>query len=247
MASFATLQKAVERMEADLYAMKKALSELSGGEIPEPKKMRKARKAPDSDAPKRESPWSRWTKYVVSEFKEDYEAFRSENPDMRGPVPKFASQYKEKNPEIYARFIEEYNTTKASSETEKPVEKPKKTLKAPKASAEVENPKEKEETEAPKAEAKKPKMKLTKKSQEHKATPAPEPITEPVIPKSSSEEEDDGVARIWTFRGKKYLKTSMGECWLAREDGSMGTWAGIYNPVEDKIDDSAPEPEIEME
>jgi hypothetical protein len=58
---------------------------------------------------------------------------------------------------------------------------------------------------------------------------------------------DDDEIRPWTFKGKKYLRTGAGECWLMNADGSQGKWAGLYDPTTDTIDASAEEPVCEFE
>ena len=62
-------------------------------------------------------------------------------------------------------------------------------------------------------------------------------------------DEDDGedAARLWTWKSKKYFRTTANECWVANADGSMGKWAGVYDPIADSIDADAEEPEIEAE
>ena len=65
-----------------------------------------------------------------------------------------------------------------------------------------------------------------------------EPKVEEVIP-------DDGCAHPWTFKGKKYMRTADNCVWVMKSDGSMGAWAGVYDPVVDKIDDSVEEPVLE--
>ena len=58
---------------------------------------------------------------------------------------------------------------------------------------------------------------------------------------------DEDAARLWTWKSKKYFRTSANECWVANADGSMGKWAGVYDPIADSIDADAEEPEIEAE
>jgi len=57
----------------------------------------------------------------------------------------------------------------------------------------------------------------------------------------------DGMVHPWSFKGKKYLRNSDNEVWLAGADGGCGEWQGVYLPAEDRIDDSVPEPEFEDE
>ena len=55
---------------------------------------------------------------------------------------------------------------------------------------------------------------------------------------------EDGTAKAWSYKGKKYLRNSFDEVWLEAADGGFGVWQGIYLPAEDKIDDSAEEPDM---
>lgn len=60
-------------------------------------------------------------------------------------------------------------------------------------------------------------------------------------------DEDEDAARMWTWKSKKYFRTSANECWFANADGSMGKWAGVYDPIADSMNADAEEPEIETE
>jgi hypothetical protein len=62
-----------------------------------------------------------------------------------------------------------------------------------------------------------------------------------------AEDEDEDAARLWTWKSKKYFRTSSNECWFANADGSMGKWAGVYDPIADSMDADVEEPEIETE
>ena len=64
-----------------------------------------------------------------------------------------------------------------------------------------------------------------------------------VVVKDETVSED---ATTWVFRNQVYIRTTQNECWLANDDGSMGQWVGIYDPVVDKIDETAEEPELEL-
>jgi hypothetical protein len=75
-----------------------------------------------------------------------------------------------------------------------------------------------------------------------KAKPAPAPV--------KAEEwtcPSDGMVHPWPYKGKQYLRNSDNEVWLRGADGSCGDWQGKYIPAEDRIDDSAAEPEFDDE
>jgi membrane protein involved in colicin uptake len=74
---------------------------------------------------------------------------------------------------------------------------------------------------------------------------APAAPVKPAVKKADVVIPDDGAAHPWTFKGKKYLRSSANEVWASKADGSLGKWVGVYDPSEDKIDDSVPEPEFD--
>ena len=45
---------------------------------------------------------------------------------------------------------------------------------------------------------------------------------------------------VW--KGKQYMCNIHNEVWLKGEDGGFGEWQGIFKPMEDRFDDSVPEP-----
>lgn len=55
------------------------------------------------------------------------------------------------------------------------------------------------------------------------------------------EEDTEVEVEEFEFEGKTYLKNSDNLCWLTDSDGNQ-TWAGVYLPHEDRIDDSVEEP-----
>ena len=73
----------------------------------------------------------------------------------------------------------------------------------------------------------------------------PEVAVAAAPPSDSESDEDELVLKKWVFRGKTYYRSDENDCWRANDDGSMGAWAGKYDPVADKIDDTAEEPESE--
>jgi len=58
---------------------------------------------------------------------------------------------------------------------------------------------------------------------------------------------EDDMVHPWQYKGKAYLRNFQNEVWLKGADGACGEWQGIYMPAEDKIDNSAAEPEFEDE
>jgi hypothetical protein len=70
------------------------------------------------------------------------------------------------------------------------------------------------------------------------------PISPMVQPQLSAEDDDEGITlESWTFKGRKYLRTPDGDCWIQNADGNRGKWAGHYDGT--KINASAPEPTVE--
>jgi hypothetical protein len=84
---------------------------------------------------------------------------------------------------------------------------------------------------------------------------APEPVAAKTVavkkPVAAKKDDwvapTDGNAAPWTYKGKKYVRTAENFLWEMSATGEMGDWAGVYDPVADKIDDSAAEPEFEDE
>ena len=57
----------------------------------------------------------------------------------------------------------------------------------------------------------------------------------------------DGMVHPWPYKGKQYLRNSDNEVWVRGGDGGCGEWQGVYQPVEDRIDDSVAEPVFDDE
>ena len=80
-----------------------------------------------------------------------------------------------------------------------------------------------------------------------KVAAVPVPVAPPAPAPAVTEDDDDefeGVAlESWSFKGRKYLRTSDGDCWIQNADGGRGKWAGHFDGS--KIDASATEPETE--
>ena len=138
---------------------------------------------------------------------------------------------------------------KAVKAAEKAEEKAKKeSEKAAKASEKAEEKAKKESEKAAKASEKaaKASAKASEKAAKASAKES-KSVTKgaetSVVVKDETVSED---ATTWVFRNQVYIRTTQNECWLANDDGSMGQWVGIYDPVVDKIDETAEEPELEL-
>ena len=148
------------------------------------------------------------------------------------------------------------SASKAAKEAEKATAKAAKEKAASEAKAAKEAEKAtakaaKEEDKLAKAVAKAKKdeekaQKLAAKAGISVATAVPTATAAPVAEaKTIVTEVEMGELTPWVFRGQTYIRTTMNECWVAGEDGSLGRWAGIYDPVLDKIDETAEEPQLE--
>jgi hypothetical protein len=154
-----------------------------------------------------------------------------------------------------AEKLAEAEVKKAAKEAEKAAKKEEreKERAEKKAAKEAEKAAAKAEKEAMKAAAKAAKVAPTKAKAPVKPAAAPakavaKPSAKPAAPKVAAVAvPDDGMLHAWTWKGKKYLRNFAGETWLAKADGSMGAWCGVYDPTEDKIDDSVEEPVFEDE
>jgi hypothetical protein len=81
------------------------------------------------------------------------------------------------------------------------------------------------------------------KSTSKKVVQGISPLSLPSL--SSDEAEEEAPARVmkrFPHKGKTYLKDTDGYCWLAGPDGSLGEYAGQYDPTSKSIDASADEP-----
>jgi hypothetical protein len=58
---------------------------------------------------------------------------------------------------------------------------------------------------------------------------------------------DDGNAHSWTHEGKLYARNFTNDVWNRDADGEVTTWAGVYLPAEDRIDETVAEPLYEDE
>jgi hypothetical protein len=165
-----------------------------------------------------------------------YAAFRKANGEYAG------------DPDAEARKAEkaaEKAAKKAEREAEKAAKKPAaggagKKAAEPKAAAAkpVAKPVTKAEPKAKAEPAAKPAAKAPAKA----AAPAKAPA-KPAAPAVVSDDEALVTLKKWTFKGKKYFRSSENGVWTMKPDGSQGAWAGKYDAVSDSIDETAEEPE----
>lgn len=193
-----------------------------------------------ADKPKRAAgPWALWAKQMPLDHPEDFASFKAEKEaeasaegkKAKGVHILFAKMWRDSHTDEWDAFSAKVKAD-MPPKAEKPAAKPK--------AEKAEKPKADKKAAAaakPKAKAEKPAAKSKAEKPAKKSAPAPTPAAE----------EDEVSAELWTWKGKKYFRTSSNECWLAEADGSMGKWAGIYDPVADDIDTDAEEPEVEME
>jgi hypothetical protein len=89
--------------------------------------------------------------------------------------------------------------------------------------------------------------------EEEEAPAAPVPVApkKTLLKKPAAKEEwtcpDDGQAHPWSVGGKKYMRVFSGEVYEANEDGTIGSWVGMFDKKTNKIDTSVPEPEYDEE
>lgn len=207
-----------------------------------------------------------WAKFEASYTQPEIEDSASETSSVKSGstgtslVRKTAAEKAAEKEKAKAEKDAEKAAQKAAKDAEKAAQKAEKDAEkaAQKASKDAEKEKAKAEKEAAKAVKKSPKAAAAAP----KATPAPialptkaaapTAIAKPVKKAAAAPKEDvvipdDGNAHPWTWKNKKYCRTSMNEIWEMDATGGCGKWCGIYSPVEDKIDDSVPEPEFEDE
>jgi hypothetical protein len=53
---------------------------------------------------------------------------------------------------------------------------------------------------------------------------------------------DDGNAHAWEHEGKLYARNFTNDVWNREANGDVTTWAGVYLPAENRIDETAEEP-----
>jgi DNA polymerase III alpha subunit (gram-positive type) len=208
--------------------------------------------------------WQAWTHHVLTEYKEEYDAFAAEQESRRGVAIKFAKHCQEAKAEEYEDFKTSFvpavptesepsekkekktkktKPVKAESDSDSDSDSEKKTKKPVKKAEKAEKPK-KEEKPVKKAE-KKSEKKAEKKAVGGAGAPncAAHSVVEMAPPSDSDSDDDALTVKKWVFRGKTYFRSGDNDCWIANSDGSMGSWAGKYDPIADSIDETADEPE----
>jgi len=191
--------------------------------------------------PRAPTAWTAWTQHCHSAYAEEYAVYKEVNKGVRGVAILFAKHCQAEYESAFAEF------SSAFSAAHPPVKKTKATPATAKLAVEpAPTPVKKTKTSTPAAPKKEKKAAVTpvkelfgsdseESSSDNEATPA------------AAADEDEDAARLWTWKSKKYFRTSANECWVANADGSMGKWAGVYDPIADSIDADAEEPEIEAE
>ena len=262
----------IEILEGQLKALKKALKgNLKGARKSKAVEV-DADGNPVAKAKRPLNAWQAWTKHILVEYAEEYAEFSAAQESRRGVAIKFAKHLQETKETEFAAFkaafvpverdpgAEPAKPVKPKKEkvekVEKPAKKEKKAVGGAGAAAPVSDSdssdSETEAKPAPKKEkVEKPAKKAEKPVKASAAAPAPAPkkavggAGAAAPPSDSESDEDELVLKKWVFRGKTYYRSDENDCWRANDDGSMGAWAGKYDPVADKIDDTAEEPESE--
>lgn len=80
-----------------------------------------------------------------------------------------------------------------------------------------------------------------------KSAPAAPAATAPAAPVTAaggagSDNSEDTEMYSLELDGQKYIYDDMNQTWFMNDDGSKGEWAGIYDPANDTLDDTAEEP-----
>lgn len=210
--------------------------------------------------------WQAWTHHVLTEYKEEYDAFSAEQESRRGVAIKFAKHCQETKTEEFEEFKSSFVPSAPVEKKATSEKKVKKTKKPAKAESESES--ESEEPVKAKAKVAKTKTKKPAKAESESDVPKSKPVksekkavggagsgpsihsaahvVEMAHSDSDSDSDDDELTvKKWIFRGKTYFRSGENDCWIANSDGSMGSWAGKYDPIADSIDITADEPEHE--
>ena len=178
-----------------------------------------------------------------------YEVFEGQYVAPEPSAPQEAETHDEEKKEAVAEAPKEKEVKK--SEEEKAAEKLQK-----EAEKQAKKEAEKEAKALAKAadkEAKKPKESPKKSPKEEikvEVKETPKTAAKKVVKKQAPKEEgafvceDDGMAREWDFKGKKFLRDFDGNMWNRTDDGEAADWAGKFDPATNSIDASAEEPVI---
>ena len=60
---------------------------------------------------------------------------------------------------------------------------------------------------------------------------------------SSDSDAEEETLTVFTLKEKQYFRSKANECWHRAADGTLGKWAGIFDPAKNKIR-HAPEPTV---
>jgi hypothetical protein len=96
------------------------------------------------------------------------------------------------------------------------------------------------EDAAAKKEAKKSAAKKTKDTNKSAPAAPAAPVTAAGV--AGSDYSEDTEMYSLELDGQKYIYDDMNQTWFMNDDGSKGEWAGIYDPANDTLDDTAEEP-----
>jgi colicin import membrane protein len=186
------------------------------------------------------------------EHPEEYEAFAKDLKEKRASASESASASEAEKPakKTTATSKKSKKESAESSAESSDDEKPKKAKAKPKAKKSDSDSEDEKPTKKPKASEAKPKASEAKPKASEAKPKASETNAkkkkEEKKPVASEEAETENVsAELWEHKGKSYFRTSQNDCWHASAEGEMGAWAGRYDPIKDKIDPSAKEPEFE--
>ena len=265
-AKLAAQKESTKEMEKELSAMEKLLKKVA--KVPRAKR---AGTHPKGEMPTQVAAWNGFLKSTLELMKsEGWPAFELTNKkgetisypagvEVDGAwVWDYEDDAKRKAPN-YKTAMAYASYRKANGEFVDPGAEEREAAKAAKAAEKEEAKKRKAEEREAKAKPKKAAGGAGAKA-ETEAAPTKKPVAkkaagakaepkkaEPKKAAPAAEEADENAITPWTHKGKKYLRSGMNECWAMTAAGKMGKWAGLYDPESDKIDASAPEPEVEFE
>jgi len=183
-------------------------------------------------------------------------SYKTDKPEL---YAEFEAQYKEEESVEAPKAPKEKSAapvrkTLAEKQAESEAKKATKAPKTPKEPKEPKAPKEKKTSpkSSPKTEAKVPKAAVAAK-EIPVATKAAEPATSMDTPKLKGKKAPAASVDEWvappagkcapfTFKGKKYIRSSDDEMWTQGADGGAGEWVGMFDPKTGKIDTSVTDP-----
>ena len=260
-AKLAAQKESTKEMEKELSAMEKLLKKVA--KVPRAKR---AGTHPKGEMPTQVAAWNGFLKSTLELMKsEGWPAFELTNKkgetisypagvEVDGAwVWDYEDDAKRKAPN-YKTAMAYASYRKANGEFVDPGAEEREAAKAAKVAEKEEAKKRKAEEREAKA---KPKKAAGGAGAKAEAAPAKKPVAKKAAgakaepkkaePKKAVEEADEDAITPWTHKGKNYLRSGRNECWTMTAAGKMGKWAGLYDPESDKIDASAPEPEVEFE